>query len=164
MDNQTAVFVTEIIKGVIGIAFVVATPFAIKTFRAIEEKAKTIIGANNFEYAKDYIENEYKLHADLFSEENLITLLDTLDDKFGDRLSKDTIRKLVDLILDGIKANYTTFSVENKAQIAPETEKVVEPVTEVKVIDKSTNETVATLDNSGIIINDATKVAPTETK
>lgn len=159
MDNQTAVFVTEIIKGAIGVAFVVATPFAIKTFRAVEEKAKTIIGANNFEYAKDYVKNEYKLHSDLFSEDNVITLLDTLDDKFGDRLSHDTIKKLVDLVLNDIKVPYTTSSAE-EARVIKESE--VKPTLKIT---NGNNETAMTLDKSGLTINcNSSNITQTESE
>lgn len=101
ISTQTAQLLTGIAENLIGIAVILVTPYAVRALKAVETKAQTIIGQNNYSYAKDYIEGQYKLHADLFTEANLVALLDTLDNKFGDRLSKDTIKRIVDLVIVG---------------------------------------------------------------
>ena len=87
--------VTEILKDAIGLGFIILTPYAIKALTAAEQKAKAIIGATNFNYAKDYIQGQFLLHPDLFTEENIVNFLDHLDNKFGDRLTRDTITRIV---------------------------------------------------------------------
>jgi hypothetical protein len=103
MNNQLIPLVTEVLKGVVGIAFIIITPYAIKAFKATEQKAKVVLGDTNYNYVKSYIENQYKLHQNLFTEANIIAFIDELDNKFGDRLSKDTIRRIVDTVIVGAK-------------------------------------------------------------
>lgn len=101
-NAQIIQLIAEIVEDIIGIAGIIIIPYVIKALKATEKKAKIVIGYNNYNYAKEYIESEYKLHKDLFTENNITSFLESLDNKFGDRLSKDTIKRIVDLVAIGV--------------------------------------------------------------
>ena len=96
-------YILEIAKDLIELGVIILIPYVIKTLKALEQKATTELGVNNYNYAKSFIEDMYKAHADLFTEENLVNIIDLLDNKFGDRLSKETIKHLVDAVMSDVK-------------------------------------------------------------
>lgn len=92
-------YILEIIAGVAGIAITLLTPYVKNALQAIEAKAKAEIGEKNYNYALDFIKNEYKLHADLFADDKITGLIEQLVVKFGAKISEDTIKKIVDLVI-----------------------------------------------------------------
>lgn len=104
INTELATLIGEVIKGGIGIAFIILTPYAVKAFTATEKKAKALLGDTNYNYAKDYVIQQYKLHPEIFNPTNLVNLIDTLDNKFGDKLSRDTIKRIVDIVIVDFKA------------------------------------------------------------
>lgn len=95
MDKKD-IIIYLIQAGVLG-AIIYIVPNTVKLIKAT-------IGEKNYNYAKDYVTQQYKLHPEWFNAENLVNLIDTLDNKFGDRLSRDTIKRIVDVVISDFKA------------------------------------------------------------
>ena len=89
----------QLLQAVLGIAIIVSTPFVIKTLKSIENYFISVVGSKNYAFVKEFITDMIKAHADVFSEQEIVTILNTLDDKFGDILSHNEIKQIVDVVI-----------------------------------------------------------------
>lgn len=89
----------QILQSVLEIVIIILTPYIIKTLKALESKAIAITGANNYAFGKEFITDFVKTKANTFSEDQLVTLLDELDNKLGNKLTRDEIKQIVDSVL-----------------------------------------------------------------
>lgn len=97
MNMETIIL--QIAKDLIELGVIIAVPFLIKTLKSIELKFKSEVGVNNYNYGKNFIVDMYKAHPDAFTEENLVNIIDSLENKFINKLSRETIEHLVDYVI-----------------------------------------------------------------
>jgi hypothetical protein len=102
MNNQELQLVSEILKDVVAIGIIFASPYAFKLYKLAKEKAEKVIGEQNFIYIKSYIEGLVKAHPEMFNEQNIIATLESLNLKFGDKFTEDTIKRIVESIIGAI--------------------------------------------------------------
>ncbi|SMC19276.1 hypothetical protein SAMN02745134_00785 [Clostridium acidisoli DSM 12555] len=88
---------TEII-GVVSFVIGLIVPIVIKKGKVILGFIKGKIGDANYNECKTFLENLYELHKEDFSEDKIVSLLDLLDNKFGDHLSRNTIKEIVETV------------------------------------------------------------------
>lgn len=91
--------VLQVLQSLLEIAIILLTPYAIKALKALEVKAIAVAGANNYSFGKEFIKDIIKAKADVFSEDELVELLDELDNKLGNKLTRDEIKQIVDSVL-----------------------------------------------------------------
>lgn len=81
----------------LGLAFLV--PVIYKRGKAELENIEKKTGESTYNMCKNYLIDLAKVRPESFYEDTLAELLDTLDNKFGNHLSIDTIKMLVDFVI-----------------------------------------------------------------
>lgn len=87
------------IYGGLGAIIGFAVPIAYRKGKAFLGAVKKKLGDTYYNEAKVFVESLAKLHPEDFAEDKLTNLLDKLDNKFGDHLSRNTIKDLVDFTI-----------------------------------------------------------------
>lgn len=85
----------NLLKDIIGVVIIFVTPYLIAALKAAQAKAIAIAGKNNYDFAKTFIEDIIKARPDVFSEEEVVKLVDEIDDKLGDKLTHDEVEQIV---------------------------------------------------------------------
>ncbi|URZ07176.1 hypothetical protein [Clostridium felsineum] len=62
-------------------------------------------GENFHNQARVFVESLAKLHPEDFAEEKITDLLDKLDNKYGDHLSRNQIKEIVDFVIKTVEAD-----------------------------------------------------------
>ena len=92
-------FLIQFIIAEIGVAIIILTPYAIKALKAAEAYFITLMGAKNYAYVKQIIYDIVIANQGIFSEDNIVNLIDTIDNKFGDKLNRDEIKQIIDAVI-----------------------------------------------------------------
>ena len=80
------------IYGRLGLILGFVISIVYKQTKKIAAYIKTSIGDSNYNLCKEFLTELAKLHPEDFAEDKLTDLLDKLDNKFGDHLSRNTIK------------------------------------------------------------------------
>jgi hypothetical protein len=93
------------IYGGLGAVIGFVVPMAYRKGKLLLGTVKKKLGDTYYNEAKVLVESLAKLHPEDFAEDKLTNLLDKLDNKFGDHLSRNTIKNLVDFAAKTIIAD-----------------------------------------------------------
>ncbi|AKA71976.1 hypothetical protein [Clostridium scatologenes] len=118
--------ITIVLKLVISLVIVILSPFAYKTLSALERKSIALAGESNYNFLRIFITDLIKSRPNEFYEEELIKILDTIDNRFGNKFTENEIRILVDsaikdfgkTVINSVPKNETT----NETEVAAKTE------------------------------------------
>lgn len=97
----------DLIYGGLGLIIGVIVPPVYKKIKDLLGAAKNKIGQKTYDECKAFLINLAGLHPEDFAEDKLTDLLDSLDNKFGDHLSRATIKDLVDFVIKTVIADAT---------------------------------------------------------
>lgn len=97
MDN----FIYSVLGFVIGL---VVPPIVVKV-RAELKLAKGKLGDEKYNECKNFLIQLSKLHPEDFAENKIVDLLDKLDNKYGDHLTRDQIKEIIDFVAKTIEAD-----------------------------------------------------------
>lgn len=100
MDNYT-----NLIYGGLGIIIGLVIPTAVKKAKVGLAFLKSKMGDANYNECKQFLLQLSKLHPEDFAEDKITDLLDKLDNKYGDHLSKNQIREIVDFVVKTIETD-----------------------------------------------------------
>lgn len=103
------------IEIIFGITIIVLTPTIYTILTKIKEKIILVIGESAYNYAKNFVTDIIKSHPDIFSENEIVEIIDLIDNKFGDYLTKDEIKKIIDVILSENNKTISPNSITFKA-------------------------------------------------
>lgn len=93
------------IYGGLGLVLGYGVPIAYRNIAKLLGVIKKKLGNPNYNEAKAFLISLASLHPEDFAEEKLTDLLDKLDNKFGDHLSRNTIKDLVDFVVKNVIAD-----------------------------------------------------------
>jgi hypothetical protein len=93
------------IYGGLGLVIGFVVPVAYRKVVDLLAVVKKNLGSTYYNEAKLFVESLASLHPEDFAEEKLTDLLDKLDNKFGDHLSKNTIHEIVDFVIKTVIAD-----------------------------------------------------------
>lgn len=97
MDN----FIYSVLGFVIGL---IVPPIVVK-IKSELKLAKNKLGDEKYNECKSLLIALAKLHPEDFAENKIVDLLDKLDNKYGDHLSKEQIKEIVDFAAKTIEAD-----------------------------------------------------------
>ncbi|PJI09991.1 MULTISPECIES: hypothetical protein [Clostridium] len=100
MDNYT-----NLIYGGLGIIVGLIVPVAVKKAKAGLTFIKSKMGDANYNECKQFLIQLAKLHPEDFAEDKITDLLDKLDNKYGDHLSRAQIKEIVDFVAKTIETD-----------------------------------------------------------
>ncbi|URZ06761.1 hypothetical protein [Clostridium felsineum] len=86
------------IYGALGLVIGAIVPFIVRKVKIYLAYIESKTGENFYNQAKVFIESLAKLHPEDFAEEKITDLLDKLDNKYGDHLSRNQIKEIVDFV------------------------------------------------------------------
>lgn len=96
---------TNYFYGIAGLILGAVVPFAVKKVRVYLSYIESKTGENFYIICRDFVESLAKLHPEDFCSDKVVDLLDKLDNKFGDHLSRNTIKEIVDFVGKTIEAD-----------------------------------------------------------
>lgn len=88
----------NIIYGVICAIAGAVVPIAVRKARIYLSYIESKTGENFYNICKEFVISLAKLHPEDFAEDKIVDLLDKLDNKFGDHLSRNQIKEIVDFV------------------------------------------------------------------
>lgn len=94
-------FIYSVLGFVIGL---IVPPIVVKVKSELK-LAKNKIGDEKYNECKNLLISLAKLHPEDFAEDKIVDLLDKLDNKYGDHLSKEQIKEIVDFVVKTIEAD-----------------------------------------------------------
>lgn len=124
--------ITVILKLVISLAIIILSPFAYKTLMALERKSIALAGESNYNFLRIFVTDLIKSRPQEFYEDELVKILNTIDNRFGNKFTENEVKMLVD---SAIKDNGKTV-VSSIPDEGTTTETKVEEKTETDVIEK----------------------------
>lgn len=92
MNNTDLIVLDAIMRAVVTIGTLVIAPFAVKAF-------KRLIGEKDYAYLVSFLKDFAKLHPEAFTEANIENLLQIANQKFGNKISNDTIVTVINIII-----------------------------------------------------------------
>jgi uncharacterized protein YllA (UPF0747 family) len=95
----------SIIYSLLGLVLGIIVPVIYKKTRTVLSYVRRKIGDSNYTEIKDFVITLAGLHPEDFVEENICNILNMLDAKFGDRVSRNAIREIVDFVVVNIVGN-----------------------------------------------------------
>ena len=101
------------IFGVIGLAIGLVVPQVVVKAKVVLALIKSKIGDKNYEACKQFVLNLAELHKEDFTEDKIADLLDKLDNKFGDHLSRNQIKEIVDFVVKTVIADVANQVVKS---------------------------------------------------
>jgi|GEM_PF-3164251 len=93
------------ICGVLGLVIGLIVPTAVAKVKKVLNFTKSEIGDEKYNECKNLLISLAKLHPEDFAEDKIVDLLDKLDNKYGDHLSKEQIKEIVDFAAKTIEAD-----------------------------------------------------------
>ncbi|URZ00599.1 hypothetical protein [Clostridium felsineum] len=93
------------IYGGLGLVIGAIVPFIVRKVKIYLAYIESKTGENFYNQAKVFIESLAKLHPEDFAEEKVTDLLDKLDNKYGDHLSRNQIKEIVDFVIKTVEAD-----------------------------------------------------------
>lgn len=93
------------IYGGLGLVIGFVVPVVYRKVVGLLSVVKKNLGSTYYNEAKVFLESLAKLHPEDFAEDKVVDLLDKLDNKFGDHLSRNTIKGLVDFVVKTVIAD-----------------------------------------------------------
>lgn len=93
------------IYGVICVIAGAVVPVIVKKVKIYLAYVESKTGENFYNICRDFVISLSKLHPEDFAEDKVVDLLDKLDNKFGDHLSRNTIKEIVDFVGKTIEAD-----------------------------------------------------------
>jgi hypothetical protein len=124
--------ITVILKLVISLAIIILSPFAYKTLMALERKSIALAGESNYNFLRIFVTDLIKSRPQEFYEDELVKILNTIDNRFGNKFTENEVKMLVD---SAIK-DYGKTVVSSIPDEGTTTETKVEEKTETDVIEK----------------------------
>ncbi|PJI09987.1 MULTISPECIES: hypothetical protein [Clostridium] len=94
---------TNLIYGGLGIIIGLIVPVVVKKGKVGLTFIKNKIGDANYNECKQFLIQLAKLHPEDFAEDKITDLLDKLDNKYGDHLSRNQIKEIVDFVAKTIE-------------------------------------------------------------
>lgn len=91
--------------GIVGVLIGALVPIVTKKVKIYLSYIESKTGENFFNTCKEFVISLAKLHPEDFASDKVVDLLDKLDSKFGDHLSKNTIKEIVDFVGKTIEAD-----------------------------------------------------------
>lgn len=95
----------SLVYGVLGLIIGLIVPAAVAKVRTGLNLTKSKIGDEKYNECKNFLVQLAKLHPEDFAETKVVDLLDKLDNKYGDHLSKEQIKEIVDFAAKTIEAD-----------------------------------------------------------
>lgn len=93
------------IYGGLGFVIGIIVPVAYRKVTGFLAVVKKNLGNKYYQEAVKFVESLASLHPEDFAEEKLTDLLDKLDNRFGDHLSRNTIKSIVDFVVKTVIAD-----------------------------------------------------------
>lgn len=93
------------ICGILGLVIGLIVPTAVVKVKKVLNFTKSQIGDEKYNECKNLLIALAKLHPEDFAEDKIVDLLDKLDNKYGDHLSKEQIKEIVDFAAKTIEAD-----------------------------------------------------------
>lgn len=124
---------TVILKLIISLAIIILSPFAYRTLMALERKSLALAGESNYNFLRIFICDLVKARPQEFYEDELIKILDTIDNRFGNKFTESEIKMLVDnAIKDFDKTIISSIPIDEKStdETKTETKNVIEKLQE----------------------------------
>lgn len=93
------------IYGGLGLIIGAVVPIVVKKIKVYLDYVESKTGENFYNQAVAFVESLAKIHPEDFVEDKVVDLLDKLDNKFGDHLSRNQIKEIVDFVGKTIEAD-----------------------------------------------------------
>lgn len=93
------------IYGVLGLVIGFVVPIVVKKVKAGLGVVESKIGEAEYNECKQFLLQLAKLHPEDFAEEKITDLLDKLDNKYGDHLTRAQIKEIVGFVVKTIETD-----------------------------------------------------------
>lgn len=121
---------TMVLKLIISLAIIILSPFAYRTLMALERKSLALAGESNYNFLRIFIADLIKSRSQEFYKDELVKILDTIDNRFGNKFTSNEIKLLVDnaikdygkTVIDSIPDEGTTTEIKDETKVEEKTE------------------------------------------
>lgn len=90
----------KLLTVVVEIAVLILTPYLVKLLTTLEQRAKSTLGATNYELAKSFATTVVKAveqtNPKVQGQQKYLLAFDAIDNKFGDYLTQEEIQHLIE--------------------------------------------------------------------
>ncbi|NMM64400.1 hypothetical protein HBE96_17405 [Clostridium sp. P21] len=128
-------YLIQIMQLILGLVIIIITPFAYKTLTAFEKKAIAVAGESNYNFIRTFVVDIVKSKPNEFYENELVEILDIIDNRFGNKFTKNEIEMLVDATIKDFGKTVKSLPIEPTGELNTDQNKLIQ-TSENEVIEK----------------------------